>query len=322
MFKIRYDRLAGFTNNLATCLSAGVDVKQAVRTSSGALIKAVPEFRAVWERVDRGDPLSEALRSVENKLPSFYIPAVQCGEQTGRLDEALRFLAEHCRLLHRPSEALRNMWLLPLAIHFGSLALACGLQLFFGTWFGMVTAADNFLVSAGSVTAVAILVLLTPMKYLIDRAKLLIPVLGSAEREIAVNRFLHVFSLLYGAGGQRVERMIRQASQSVGNYWLKEDLARAANQIEKGSTLPEAFAGTTTLTHDERCELEAGDLAGRLAETCSRVAVRAGESASAKLAVITKVVARITMFFATLSLVGTIMSLMISRIMQTMLQGY
>lgn len=322
MFKIRYDRLAGFTNNLATCLSAGIDVKQGLRTSSGALVKAAPEFRAVWERVDHGEPLSEALRSVENRLPNFFIPVVQCGEQTGRLDEALRFLAEHCRMLHRPSEALRNMWLLPLAIHFGGLLLACVLHLLFGTWSGMSEAAGAILRSAGSVIAIAILILFTPIKFLIDRAKLLIPVLGSVEREIAVNRFLHVFSLLYGAGGQRVEMMIRHASQSVSNYWLKEDLARAASEIERGSTFPEAFARTTTLTHDEKCELEVGDQAGRLAETCSRLAIRAGESASTKLAVITKIVSRITMFFATLSLIGTISSLLITRILQTLLSGY
>ncbi|MFH1918679.1 MAG: hypothetical protein ABIP48_02155 [Planctomycetota bacterium] len=40
-------------------------------------------------------------------------------------------------------------------------------------------------------------------KFIVDRAKLLLPVVGQAERELAVNRFLHSFNLLYSTGGTR-----------------------------------------------------------------------------------------------------------------------
>src|SRR5687768_1337806 len=103
ILKLRYDRIALFADNLATCLAAGVDIRQAIRSSSGALVKAVPDFHHVWTRIDQGLPLSEALKAVEHRLPGFIIPVVVCGEQTGRLDETLQFLAEHCRMLHRPT---------------------------------------------------------------------------------------------------------------------------------------------------------------------------------------------------------------------------
>jgi type II secretory pathway component PulF len=314
MLKLRYDQLAMFADNLATCLTAGVELKYAIRTSSGALVKAAPEFRGVWGRIDQGQPLSEALRPVAHRLPSFVLPVVVCGEQTGRLDESLRFLAEHCRLLHRPSEALRNVWLFPLAIHFGGLILACILHLLLGSWSGMLAAASQLVISAGTVSAIAILIIATPIKLLVDRIKLWLPVLGSAEREISVNRFLHVFSLLYGGGGQRVEKMVRDSCQTVSNVWLREKLLRAATQIERGGTLPEAFARTTVFTTDEHAELEAGELAGRLAETSARIAVRVGESAAAKLTAVTHVITRITMFMVTFSLVGTVLSLAVARI--------
>jgi type II secretory pathway component PulF len=160
-----------------------------------------------------------------------------------------------------------------------------------------------------------ILVIATPIKLVFDQIKLRLPVVSSVERELAMNRFLHVFSMLYGSGGQRVEKMIRHASQTISNDWLRRDMLRAAVYIERGATLTETFDRITTLTRDEQSELAAGDQAGRLTETCARVADRLGESASAKLTWITRVTVRITMGVVTLSLAGTILPiLLLSRL--------
>ncbi len=311
MFQLRYDQIANFAGNLSTCLAAGVELQKGVRTSSGALVKSMPEFRGVWERIDQGQPLSDALRVIERRLPPFVIPVVRCGEQTGRLDESLRFLAEHCRLLHRPTEALRNAWLLPLAIYFGGKAVLLLLLLVLGSWSSMLSAASDLVVSFGSLAAVAIILFVTPIKTLTDRAKLMLPVIGSVEREVAVNRFLHVFALLYGSGGQRVEKMIRHACQTIDNDWLRQDLLRAAERVERGATVTEAFDKTTTLTRDEKSELAAGELAGRLAETSARIAERVGESAAAKLVWLTNITVRITMGMVVFSLAGTILPILI-----------
>jgi type IV pilus assembly protein PilC len=311
LFPLRYDQIASFAGNLSTCLAAGVEIGRAVRTSSGALAKSTPQFREVWSRVEQGEPLSDALRVIEGRLPAFVIPVVQCGELTGRLDQALQFLADHCRMLHRPSEAIRNAWLLPLAIFFGGKVLSVVLLLLFGSWSSTVSATGDLLASCGSLAAVVILITVTPIKLLFDQAKLMVPVIGSVERELAVNRFLHVFSMLYGSGGQRVEKMIRHACQTITNHWLRQDLLRAAAQIERGASLSEAFAKTTTLTRDEQSELEAGDLAGRLAETSTRIAERVGESAATKLTWITHVTFRVTMGMVAFSVAGTILPLLI-----------
>lgn len=311
LFPLRYDQIANFAGNLSTCLAAGVEWNKAVRTSSGALAKSQPGFRAVLDRIDHGDSLSEALRSIERRLPPFVIPVIECGERTGRLDEVLRFLAEHCRMLHRPSEAIRNAWLLPLGIFFGGKVLAVVLLFLFGSWSNLLAATGDLITSVGSLAALLILIVATPIKLVFDQIKLLLPVVRSVERELAMNRFLHVFSMLYGAGGQRVEKMIRHASKTISNDWLRRDILHAAVSIEQGATITEAFDRTTTLTRDELSELAVGDQAGRLSETCARVADRLGESASARLTTITRVAVRITMAVATLSLAGTIIPLLL-----------
>jgi type II secretory pathway component PulF len=310
-FPIRYDQIANFAGNLSTCLAAGVELRKAVRTSSGALVKSTPEFRRVWDRIEQGLPLSEALRAIGHRLPPFVVPVVVCGEQTGRLDQSLRFLEEHCRMLHRPREALRNAWLLPLAIFFGGKALSVTVLFLFGSWSSTVSAIGDLVVSLGSLAAVAIIIFVTPIKSLLDQIKLMIPVIASVERELAVNRFLHVFSMLYGSGGQRVEKMIRHACQTISNHWLRQDLLRAAVEIERGATLSEAFGKTKTLSRDEQSELAAGEHAGRLAETSVRVAERVGESAATKLTWITHVTLRITMGMVVMSVAGTILPILL-----------
>jgi type II secretory pathway component PulF len=97
-FPLRYDQLARFADNLSVSLAAGVELRQAIRTSSGSLVKTVPAFREVWERVDQGEHLSEALRAVESQLPRFVLPVVESGECSGRLIESLRFLSTHLRM--------------------------------------------------------------------------------------------------------------------------------------------------------------------------------------------------------------------------------
>jgi type II secretory pathway component PulF len=314
--RFRYDQIANFAGNLSVCLASGVDLPRAIRTSSGALAKSAPEFRVVWDRVDQGESLADALRTVERNLPPFVIPVIQCGEQTGRLDQALQFLADHCRMLQRPSESIRNVWLFPLAIFLGGKVMIVVLIFFFGTWSSLTSAVGDLVATCGSMTALAIIFIATPIKLLWDQAKLMLPVIGAVERELAVNRFLHVFSMLYGSGGQRVEKMIRHACQTISNEWLRRDLLRAAVQIERGATLPEAFSTTTTLTKDEQSELAAGEMAGRLAETCSRVAERVGESAATKLGWITQVSVRITMGAVVMAILGAIVPILLMRALQ------
>lgn len=111
-----YDKLAHFAGNLATCLETGVGVEQSLKTASLSLsgTRLAPALEVSLTRVKRGTSLAEAFAAIEWGLPTFFVPMVQAGEQTGRTDEALRHLERHCRLLIAPSNALRNVWLVPL----------------------------------------------------------------------------------------------------------------------------------------------------------------------------------------------------------------
>lgn len=310
LFPIRFQKLARWSHNLAMGLGAGIDLRQAVRTSSGELLTSFSEFHLVVDEIDRGSPLSEALLPVAHRLPSFFLPVIRCGEQTGRLEETLLFLARHCEQLDRPQQALRELWLAPLAVYFGGQCLVFVAQFFLGTWRGLGFATEQLIVSIGSAAALVLLWRFTPLPLLLDQVRLWIPGLADCERELAISRFLHVLSLFENAGGQRVEQMWRRACEAVSNEWLRRDLLRAGHPWQPGRTLTDTLRSASPFRPLECDELQIGEESGLLAEVAERVAKRTEETAIARLHMIAAIVHRITFGLILFSVVQVVVSLL------------
>ena len=110
--------VAVFSGNLATCLRAGLTVPDSLETCTKSSPKAFlrSSGKRLAEKTRSGASLSEALEEIAPHLPRFYLPALRCGEESGRTEEALQYLEEHCRLLDRPYQSMRNLWLFPPCI--------------------------------------------------------------------------------------------------------------------------------------------------------------------------------------------------------------
>lgn len=110
MLSFRYRALSTLFGNWATSFEAGLGLEQALTSSRHTLASvtspATPSLAA--ERIRHGATLSEALQQASGRWPVFVIPMLQAGERSGRMDEALRFLENHCRLLHGPAGALQR----------------------------------------------------------------------------------------------------------------------------------------------------------------------------------------------------------------------
>jgi len=154
------------------------------------------------------------------------------------------------------------------------------------------------------------IILLAPFfRPLVDPLKLLVPIVGAAERELAVNRFFCVLAMVYATGGQRVESMIRLASRTVANVAIRRDLLRAARSIELGASIPQAFRQTTTLRQEEQDLIAGGDLSGTLGLSFGRISSMAGESLKVRLELFTYVAVRVTMAVVVYSIAFTVLSL-------------
>ncbi len=211
MFTPPYRELSRFAGNLAmgveTALNPSKALSLALRSLSGTRI--APLLNDPVKQVQQGASLAQALGSAERQLPPFVLPTLRAGEETGRLDEALRFLEHHCHLLAGPSRAIRDAWLYPVCIILAGEVI--NLILYLGL--GSIAEAFGYLLSSvwgwsGTLAIVAI-VFLPPLKPYVDRIRLVLPWLGSIERDIANHRFFRILSLMYGISNSPVDEMIK-----------------------------------------------------------------------------------------------------------------
>jgi type IV pilus assembly protein PilC len=317
--RIPLEELSRFAGNLATCLAAGIRVPDGLRTctrsSATALLPQIVEAAA--ERAASGMELSDALEPDQRHFPPFFIPMIRCGERVGRLDEALRYLEEHCRLLDPPTRMMRNTWLYPLVIVLFGSVINILAHLLFAPLSRTLSYVIHTLFNYGILAAVVGFFLAVPeAKRILDHVKLVLPVIGPVERELALNRFFHSFNMLYSTGGMRVEAMIRLAAQAIGNTVVRDDVLRAAEVIEAKGTITDAFAAPTTVTADQKATIGAGEQAGKLEDALAAISRATAESVQFRLKAFQEVFFRIVALVVILSIAGTLLSLIMTMRMR------
>lgn len=278
--------LAAFSGNLATCLAAGLNVPDSVetctRSSPNLLLRT---SGPIWaERTRGGATLSEALDETAYQLPRFYLPVLRCGEQSGRTDEALHYLQQHCALLERPYQAMRSLWLVPLVIFSVASILLIFAHFLLTPFFTAVKFLVRTVMRYAVAGAVVVLVLNVPqLRRLWEQLLLALPFVGPAARELAVNRFLHSLNLMYRTSGMAVPRMVQTACSAVDNTIVRNDFLAALPVLEGGGTLTESLADCPSLTFDQKATISAGEEAGRIEDALSRLCQQTSESVQFRL---------------------------------------
>ncbi|MFZ1137474.1 MAG: type II secretion system F family protein, partial [Candidatus Korobacteraceae bacterium] len=265
---------------------------------------------AAAKQTAQGMKLFDALTPFTRSFPSFFLPAVRCGEESGHLDETLRYLESHCRLLIGPGRTMRNMWFVPLCLMLAGTAFCTAAYCLVAPWAMTIDFIFDWLkFYAGLALAAAAFLFIPPFRELADSLRLFVPVIGPAERELSVNRFFHAMNLLYSTGGRRVEEMIRLAADSAGNSALRADFLRAAAVIESGGTISEAFSAVARLPFHYKATIMAGDEAGTLEDAFDSICRESGELVVSLLAGFQQLYFRIVAAMVILSIIGTFQSL-------------
>jgi type II secretory pathway component PulF len=314
--KITLEQLSHLFGNLATCISAGLDIPTSLntcqRSSPSPLLKEILTDAA--KQTAAGMKLFDALELHKSRFPTFVLPAVRCGEESGHLDQTLRYLESHCRLLIGPTRTMRDMWLVPLCLMLGGTVICTLAYCFLAPWQMTVQyIVDSLEFYASIAIAVAAVFWIRPLRALVETVRLAVPVIGPAERELTLNRFFHAMNLLYSTGGRRVEQMIRLAADAAGNPVLRSDFLRAAESIESGNTISEAFSVVENLPLDYKATIVAGDESGTLEAAFDSVCQQSGESVVSRLAAFQPVYFRIVSLAVMGSVIATFYSLSFLR---------
>ncbi|MFW6412637.1 MAG: type II secretion system inner membrane protein GspF [Oceanicaulis sp.] len=289
--------LTGITRQLATLISAGLPVEEAVGLvgSQSGGDAAARVLAGVREKVTEGERLSEAMAAHPRSFPPVYRAMVAAGESAGGLGLVLERLADYLE----KSEALKRkigsaliypavlgvvalgvvgvllVFIVPrIADQFGSM----GLQLPLITRVMMAT--SGFLSAAWPILIAGLLALIAiylfamrrePVRRASDRFRLGLPLVGGFIRKVEAARFARTMGIL-AASGAVLPDALRAARRASDNLVFREVAGGVVEQVETGKGLADALRAARFFPPIMVYMVAAGERSGRLAEMFERAA--------------------------------------------------
>ncbi len=256
--------MSNFIRELATAVSAGLPLVQALRTimRQGRSESQKRMLERLIDGVEHGQSMSDSMRSFGRPFTDLVINLVHAGEMSGRLGEVLMQAA---RLLDRDVKLRRSLMgaLLYPAIILAAVGVAIiivvtvivprvlravegqvislpwptqvvqGVASFFGAYWWLV-----LLCGAGAAWGISRLYAQPETRLQIDRLTLQVPVLGAMVRDVAVARFTRTFGTLVGAG-LPVLTSLRITRATLGNKAMEGAIEEVCDRLSAGETISE-----------------------------------------------------------------------------------
>lgn len=256
-----HKRTAEFYRELAALLGAGVPIVsalQSIESRPPAASYRAPIHR-ICLRIQGGATLTDALQAEVDWLAAFDMALLRAGEESGRLVECCRSLADHYTEQARLADAVIAKLLYPLFLfHLAGLVFPPTLLPKL-VWQGEVGLfVRQKLLFFGPVYLLGFLILVglssrrgATWQALLERVFRMVPILGAARRELALARLASALEALIAAGVTIIEawEMAADASSSaalrrVVRAWRPAVLSGAlpSEQVRQSREFTDLFA--------------------------------------------------------------------------------
>ena len=218
------------------------------------------------ESIEGGKNLSGALAEYPEVFSKVFVSLVRSGEQTGKLPEVLKSLADTLRWEDELAAQTKKLMMYPAFVGGIVLLVTFFLMIYLvpqmtgfirnmGQEVPLQTRAlimvSSFFVNFWWAVLVAPLLvwlgLRAAMKhnpaveYAVDHYKLALPLIGPILRKIILSRFASSFAMMYSSGITVLDA-IRSCEEIMGNKTLENALHSAGQQIAEGKNLTAAFS--------------------------------------------------------------------------------
>ena len=285
--------VVNFCSQLGSILKAGVPLATGLdmlysKTDKGPLKKVIGN---VYEMVQKGSSLSEALVKQGKTFPPMMINMVKAGEMSGDLDGALNKLADHfekdLKLRNQIKSAMRYPKTLALITVAVVILLVSVVLPRMTSGMENIPALTKFLLDMSEwikvnwpylLIAIVVLYFVVPMiknipqvRYGIDKLKCRFPRIGKLMRMIYTARFARNLATLYEGGIQLVDA-ITMATQIVGNKYIEKCMEDALVRVKKGESMSKAIGSVDVFDPLLTSMLYVGEESGVLSEVLTRVA--------------------------------------------------
>jgi type IV pilus assembly protein PilC len=286
-----------FTRQLSTMLEAGIALGDALKSLYNQIRNPVLR-EAVLEislDVDSGLSLSQAMERQSAIFNDFYISLIRTAEVTGRIDEAMSFLADHLEKELTLIAKVRNALIYPalvialflvvvfilLTVVFPQIAPIfeeANVELPFITksLLGIGTFLASWWIVIVLLTAIFIGIIFDYFrsregKSVLDQVLLHLPVFGGIFRKLYVVRFSSNMSILL-KGGIPISQAIEITSHNIQSALYEDALNHAAQGVSQGELLSATLLSYPDYFPNLVVQMTSvGEATGRLGDMLDRV---------------------------------------------------
>jgi len=269
--------LGKFYHQLASMLGAGLTIVRALDTLeeqsvSGSIRRRMPLMK---QHIMDGGNLADAFAMFPDVFDPIQVAMIRAAEQAGRLDEVLETLAESCARRSSLVKVVITAVLYPvLLLHFAFLALPLIKRLGGADAPYWKLALPRFAIFYGFLFVVLVLPRIlkqfSPIAYVLDVLRDLVPVLSGVAEKLAISRVARALGGLYGSGTTLGEAMPMTAD-ACGNEIVRRKLHRMRPLIDGGMPLNKAMRSVggfpAAFVNMIATGEESGQLSGMLANT-------------------------------------------------------
>lgn len=300
--KKRSDRLKAqdlslLTRQLATLLSAGIPIDEALRgvAEQSEHEKVQKLIIALRAKVLEGYGLAQAMGEFPNAFPELYRATIAAGEQTGHLDMVLEKLAEYTENQQKIRQKVQQALIYPSLMILISIAIVSFLLAF------VVPKIIEVFTTGGQTLPTMTLILIGISKFIQNygiyflitlflffmlfvrclkipnfllkwHAILLkIPLLSYLIKSINIARYIHTFGILFAAGVNVLETM-RVSASLINNKIMQTAFNHATIQVKEGKGINIALKETGFISPMANHLIASGEKSGNLSTMMERAA--------------------------------------------------
>ncbi|MCD6233220.1 type II secretion system F family protein [bacterium] len=261
--KIPKKDFMSLARRLAVMLKSGIAIDEALRIQvaqvSNSNLRSV--LLGMAEAVESGSSLSQALSLYPKVFNSFYISCVKSGEASGKIDDALSYLADHLEKEYALRAKIRGAMVYPAFIVFVFIAIFFVLGTFvmpklmvvlkaFG---GKLPAQTKFLISlvgfmsrGGWIIVLAFLIALGALVMFFKKSKkgkniwgafvLKVPLLRDFYKKVYLTQFCESLSVLIKAGVP-ITQALQITRDVIDNVPYKEIIEKIRKRVFRGENI-------------------------------------------------------------------------------------
>ncbi len=302
-------QLAAFSKRISISLLAGIDERticaREAKNASG--FTARRHLTTISQVVNQGGTLSEGLAAAGDYFPPLFREMVQVGEQSGRLGEVLKQLADN----YQNQVTLRRNFVASITWPAIELFLALVIVGFVIWIMGLINDTNHMHLdplglglvgNSGLAWYVALVVIVgITLAFFIravtrgmlwtrplQRFILRIPRIGPALQTVAHARLTWVMSQTMNTS-MEVRRALKLSLQSTRSAWYIDRIERIDAQIAAGSSIHDAFGAAGCFPPDFLQSVHVGEQSGNLVESMAHLSNVYQDEARAALNVLATV---------------------------------